>query len=635
MSYIKNSQNIYKSRYFFKRRLALLSVVILIAFSIIIGRFFYLQIFKYDFYKGLSENNRIALIPNVPNRGLILDRNGVIMADNYFDYTLEITPSRVTNLKKTIDDLIPIVELSASDLKQFRKILKESSSLDSVPIKTHLSETEAARFAANKLRFDGVEIKSRLFRRYPKGAFASHLIGHINRINEEDKEAIKKLGWQQNYKGTDSIGKLGIEKYYEAKLHGKTGFQEVEIDANGNSVRILDSTPSIEGDAITLSIDSNLQEIAENAFNKYRGALVAINPKNGEVLAFVSRPNFDPNQFVGGIDVDEWKLLNESLDKPMLNRAINGLYPPGSTIKPFVALAALENDIRKPPFNISDPGFFRLSNSGHTYKDWKPFGHGVVDIVMAITISCDTFFYGLGVELGINKLSEFLSRFGFGQTTHIDMFGESGGLLPSPEWKQKRFKQPWYLGETVITSIGQGYTLVTPIQLAQAAATLANDGLVIQPRLVQSIKNNQTGKIEIFKNKTIRELHFKSENLALVKEGMMNVTQPGGTAAGVGAGAPYKIAAKTGTAQVVEMKANQKYNPSRMNERHRDHALFIAYAPAEDPTIAVALIVENGGHGGSTAGPIARKLMDYYLLKKVPLNKENNKVGSLESEFHD
>ena len=386
MSYIKNSQGIYKSRYFFKHRLALLSVMILIAFSAIIGRFFYLQLFKYDFYKDLSENNRIALIPNVPNRGLILDRNGIIMADNYFDYTLEITPSKVANLNKTIEDLKPIIELSAGDLKQFRKILKESSSLDSISIKTHLSETETARFAANKLRFEGVEIKSRLFRRYPKGVFASHLIGHINRINEEDKVAIQKLGLQQNYKGTDSIGKLGIEKYYEANLHGKTGFQQVEIDANGNSVRILDSTPSIEGDAITLSIDSNLQEIAENAFNKYRGALVALNPKNGEVLAFVSRPNFDPNQFVGGIDVDEWKLLNESLDKPMLNRAINGLYPPGSTIKPFVALAALENDIRKPPFNIKDPGFFTLPNSGHTYKDWKPFGHGVVDIVMAITI---------------------------------------------------------------------------------------------------------------------------------------------------------------------------------------------------------------------------------------------------------
>ena len=581
MSYTKNSQNIYKSRYLFKQRLAFIAAFISIAFLAIIGRFFYLQIFKYDFYKGLSENNRIVVIPNVPNRGLILDRNGIIMADNYFVYSLEITPSKVANLNKTIDNLKPIVEFGASDLKQFRKILKESSSLDSIPIKTHLSETEAARFAANKLRFEGVEIKSRLFRRYPKGAFASHLVGHINRINEEDKEAIKKLGWQQNYKGTDSIGKLGIEKYYETKLHGTTGFQEVEIDANGNSVRILNSTPSIEGDTITL------------------------------------------------------KLLNESLDKPMLNRAINGLYPPGSTIKPFVALAALENDIRKPPFNIKDPGFFTLPNSGHTYKDWKPYGHGIVDMVMAITISCDTFFYGLGIELGINKLSEFLSRFGFGEATHIDMFGENAGLLPSPEWKQKRFKQPWYLGETVITSIGQGYMLVTPMQLAQAVATIANGGLTIQPRLIQSIKNSQTGKIETFKNKIIRELHFKPENLALVKEGMMNVTQPGGTAASIGAGAVYKMAAKTGTAQVVEMKRNQKYNPNRMNERHRDHALFIAYAPAEDPTIAIAIIVENGGHGGSTAGPIARKLMDYHLLKKIALSKEDNKAAPLESDHHD
>jgi penicillin-binding protein 2 len=635
MSYIKNSQNIYKLRYLFKQRLGLLTALISIAFLVIIGRFFYLQIFKYDFYKGLSENNRIAVIPNVPNRGLILDRNGVVMADNYFAYSLEIMPSKVANINKTINELNLIVELTSRDINQFRKILKESSSIDSIPIKKNLSDTEAARFSANKFQFEGVEIKSRLFRRYPKGAFASHLIGHINRINEEDKEVIKKLGWQQNYKGTDSIGKLGIEKYYEAKLHGTTGFQEVEIDANGNSIRILNSTPSIEGDAITLSIDSNLQEIAENAFNKYRGALVALNPKNGEVLAFVSRPNFDPNQFVDGIDEDEWKVLNESLDKPMLNRAINGLYPPGSTIKPFVALAALENDIRKPPFNIKDPGFFTLPNSGRTYKDWKPYGHGVVDMVMAITISCDTFFYGLGIELGIKKLSEFLSRFGFGETTHIDMFGENAGLLPSPEWKQKRYKQPWYLGETVITSIGQGYTLVTPMQLAQAVATIANGGLTIQPRLIQSIKSNQTGKIETFKNKIVRELHFKPENLALVKEGMMNVTQPGGTAASAGAGASYKMAAKTGTAQVIEMKRNQKYDPNRMNERHRDHALFIAYAPAEDPTIAVAIIVENGGHGGSTAGPIARKLMDYYLLKKITVSQENNKAASLESEYHD
>ena len=635
MSFKKNSQSIYTSRFYFKRRIKLLSVFIVIAFLMLIGRFIYLQIFKYSFYKGLSENNRIAVIPNVPNRGLILDRNGIIMADNYFTYSLEVTPAKVTNLNQTIENLKPIVGLSVGDLKKFRKILKESSSLDSIPIKTQPTEIEVARFVSHKLEFEGVEIKSRLFRQYPQGTFASHLIGHINRINPEDKETIKKQGWQQNYKGTESIGKLGIEKYYEARLHGKTGFQRVEIDVNGHAVRTLASTPAIEGDTITLSIDSKLQEIAENAFNKYRGALVAINPKNGEVLAFVSRPNFDPNHFVAGIDEDEWKILNESLDKPMLNRAINGLYPPGSTIKPFVALAALEHDIRNPTFTIKDPGFFSLPNSGHTYRDWKPFGHGVVNMVMAITVSCDTFFYGLGIELGIQKLSQFLSQFGFGEVTGIDMFGESSGLIPSPEWKQKKFKQPWYLGETVITSIGQGYTLVTPMQLAQATATLANGGRVIQPKLIQSIKNNQTGQLEVFQNKTIQGLRFKPENLALVKEGMINVTQPGGTAAAFGAGAPYKIAAKTGTAQVIGLKANQKYNPSLINEKYRDHALFIAYAPAEDPTIAIALIVENGGHGGSTAGPIARKLLDYYLLKTVSPIKEDTKVNPPESEYHD
>lgn len=612
---LKNFQH---EQYYFRLRLGFTAFVVLALFGVLAARFFYLQISQYNHYQTLAENNRISLVPIVPNRGLILDKKGVVLAHNFFVYTLEITPSKVDDLEATITEVSKLVEISALDRKRFNKLREESRNFESVPIRTHLNEVEAASFAVNHYRFPGVEIKSRLFRHYPLGKLGAHMVGYIGRINDKDLTGLEKTGVLSNYKGSDHVGKSGVEQFYERYLHGTTGFQQVEIDADGRAVRVLSSTAPSPGDNIILSVDSKLQEIAETAFGEHRGALVAIDPKTGAVLAYVSQPTFDPNLFVDGIDVENWKSLNESLDKPLINRPIRGIYPPGSTFKPFVAMAGLENGKRMPPFSIQDAGYFTLPNSTHHYRDWKPSGHGMVDMQRAITISCDTFFYGLALELGIDKLSTFVRHFGFGRRSDIDIQGEIEGLLPTPEWKMRRYKQPWYQGETVIVGIGQGYTLVTPMQLAQATAILANNGVAMKPHLVTQIQKAITGEIQVIPEVVQDKVELNPENVALVKRGMIDVTLPGGTAASVGANATYSIAAKTGTAQVIGIKQNEKYNASGINERHRDHALFIAYAPADDPKIALAVIVENGQHGGSTAGPIARKVMDYYLLGKIP-----------------
>jgi penicillin-binding protein 2 len=588
-----------------------------------------LQISRYDYYQTLAENNRISIVPITPNRGLISDRNGVILAHNFFVYTLELTPSKIENLDVTIADIAQLVEVSSSDLKRFKKQKAESHTFESIPLRTHLNEIEAAKFAVNRYRFPGVELKSRLFRHYPLGKQGAHMVGYIGRINDKDLIKLAEADALSNYKGTDHIGKSGVEQFYESALHGTTGFQQVEIDADGKAVRILSSKAPTSGSNLILSADSKLQEIAETAFGEHRGALVAIKPSTGEVLAFVSMPTFDSNLFVDGIDVENWRLLNDSLDKPLINRPLRGVYPPGSTFKPFSALAGLENGKRKPPFSINDAGYFMLPRSSHRYRDWKPGGHGNVDMRRAITISCDTFFYGLAMELGIEKLAGFVRHFGFGQKSGIDITGEVGGLMPTPEWKKRRFKQPWYMGETVIVGIGQGYTLTTPMQLAQATAILANKGVAMRPRLVAAIVDPKTNVSRATQAIISDKIPLDEANLEIVKLGMIDVTLPGGTAASVGANAGYSIAAKTGTAQVVGIKQNEKYNANLIDERHRDHALFIAYAPAEDPKIALAVIVENGGHGGSAAGPIARKVMDYYLLGKLPVTEppiESTKV---------
>jgi len=617
----------------FQVRLGVAGVVVLAAFGLLAVRFAYLQVLQHDYYSTKAEDNRISIVPVVPNRGLITDRNGTVLARNDSQYTLEINPQRVTNLETTINELGTVVELLPRDRARFRKLRAEIKGADSLPIKTRLTDEEVARFAANAYRFPGVEIKARLFRQYPLGEMASHILGYIGRISDKDVERLEADGIASNYKGSDYIGKSGIEGSYERELHGVTGSAQVEVDAGGRGVRTLASTPPVSGNNLVLTLDLKLQEVAERAFGKYRGALVAIEPATGGVLAFVSKPGYDPNLFVDGIDPQSWEALNNDPDKPLNNRALTGTYPPGSTIKPFMALMALELGKRTPEYTISDPGFFALPGQAHRYRDWKVGGHGAVNLHRSIVISCDVYYYGVGADTDIDQLHGFLSQLGFGQPTGIDIDGEKGGLLPSREWKRKRFKRPeeqrWYQGDSVSVGIGQGYNLVTPLQLAAATAVLANGGTVYRPHLVHHIVDARTGETRAVEPKPIREVKLNPKWVQAVKAAMVDVTRPGGTAAQAGAGAPYTFAGKTGTAQVIALKENEKYDEKKVSERFRDHALFIAFAPAEAPKIALGILVENGGHGSSTAAPIARQVLDYYLLGKEPekrpeLNPDSN-----------
>ena len=605
----------------FRSRLMLAGVGILVGFGILLARFTWLQVVQREYFHTLAEANRISVVPVVPNRGLILDRNGVVLAANYSAYTLEITPSKVPNVERAIDELARVIDVTPRDRRRFKKLQEESKNFESLPIRTRLTEEEVARFAVNRYRFPGFEIKARLFRSYPQGEVASHAIGYIGRINEADVKRIEAADLARNYKGTDHIGKLGIEGAYEKELHGTTGTEQVEIDAGGRAIRALARHEPISGNNLVVTLDLELQRIAEEAFQDYRGALVAIDPKTGEVLALVSKPGYDPNLFVDGIDPQNWDALNNSPDKPLNNRALRGQYPPGSTIKPFMALAALDYKKRSPEFAISDPGFFTLPGVAHRYRDHKKDGHGMVNLHKAVVVSCDTYFYGLATELGIDSVHRFLAQYGFGQPTGIDIEGELSGLNPSQEWKQKRFKQKWYVGDTVSIGIGQGYMLTTPLQLAAATATLANNGVPVHPRLLKAVQNSRTQETVALVSKEGEAVTVKPEHLALVRAAMIDVTRPGGTAARAGANAGYTIAAKTGTAQVIGMKQGESYNEKRIREEHRDHALFIAFAPAEDPQLAMAILVENGGHGGSTAAPIARVVFDYHILRKKPAVK--------------
>lgn len=602
----------------FRLRLALSLGFVLFLMFLLLARFVYLQLVRYDYFHTMAENNRISIVPTVPNRGLILDRNGVVLAHNYSAYTLEITPSKANDLEETINGLAEFIDIQPKDRKRFKKLLAESRDFESLSIRNRLSDEEIAKFAAQRYRFPGVEIKARLFREYPFHEGTSHLIGYIGRITQKDSDRLEDEELLANYRGSDYIGKAGLEESYEQELHGQTGMEQVEVDAGGRGVRVLSHTPPRSGNNLMLSLDAKLQDIAEQAFGDFRGALVAIDPRNGEVLAFVSKPGYDPNLFIDGIDQQSWDELNTSLDTPLNNRVLRGQYPPGSTLKPFMALAGLHYNKRSPSYTISDPGYFTLPGSGHQYRDWKKDGHGNVDLFRSIVISCDTYYYGLAVELGIDNIHDFLSRFGFGQKTGIDLDGEQPGLLPSQEWKMKRFKQKWYAGDSVSAGIGQGYDLVTPMQLASATAALANGGVGYRPHLVRSIQNSETGEKRNIDSVIDSNHPLDPQHFDLVRRAMIAVTQPGGTASQAAAGAPYAIAGKTGTAQVVGIKQGAKYDASKMAERHRDHAWFIAFAPAEAPTIALAVLAENGGHGGSVAAPIARKVMDYYLLGKVP-----------------
>ena len=602
----------------FRQRLALSIGFVLFLLFILLARFVYLQVIQKNHYQTLAENNRISIVPISPSRGLILDRNGVVLAHNYSAYTLEITLSKVADLKTTIDELAKIVDIQPGDRKRFRRLLADNRKYESLPIRNRLTDYEVARFSGQRYRFPGVEIKARLFREYPHHDQISHLVGYIGRINQNEIAQLEEGGMGANYRGSEYIGKTGIEQSYESELHGVTGIEQVEVDAGGREVRVLSRTPPVSGNNLVLTIDAKLQEIAEQAFGNYRGALVAIDPGNGEILAFVSKPGYDPNLFIDGIDEQSWNELNNSPDVPLNNRALRGQYSPGSTIKPFMALAGLHYNKRTPDYTISDPGYFSLPNSYHRYRDWKKEGHGSVDLFKSIVVSCDTYYYGLATEMGVDNIHKFLSEFGFGKKTGIDMEGEASGLLPSQEWKKKRHKQKWYVGDTVSVGIGQGYSLVTPLQLAFATATLANDGIVYRPHLLKEVRNSRTNEKRPLGTYLESNLNINPDHLALVKSAMVAVTQPGGTAAQAGAGAPYTFAGKTGTAQVIGIKQGEKYIESQIQERHRDHAWFMTFAPSDQPRIALAVLVENGGHGSSTAAPIARKVLDYFLLGKLP-----------------
>ena len=602
----------------FRFRLAIAAGFVVLAFSTLIGRFFYLQVLHHDYYTTRAEDNRISLVPIVPNRGVIVDRNGTVMARNYSAFTLEITPSKVADLDVTIDALGQLIEVLPKDRKRFRKLLEESKTFESLPIRTRLSDEEVAKFAANRFRFPGVEVKARLFRQYPLGAIASHALGYIGRINLRDLEIIEKNEQEANYKGSDHIGKTGLEQKYEFQLHGETGYEQVEIDAGGRAVRSLARTAPVPGNNLTLTLDAKLQQITEKAFGDRRGALVAIDPATGGILALVSTPTYDPNLFVDGIRTDDWDLLNNSPDKPMVNRALNGAYPPGSTFKPFMALAALEIGKRTASQTISDPGFFNFG--GHHFRDDKKGGHGTVDMYKSIVHSCDTYYYMLANDMGIDNISRFMGSIGLGIRTGIDIEGESEGVLPSQEWKKRRFRRPeqqkWYAGETISIGIGQGYNAYTPIQLAQAMATVANDGVMFRPHLVRYITDSKTGVKTFIEPQPLRALPWKPQNIDTIKKAMVGVNKEG-TGARAFAGAEYESGGKTGTAQVFSLKGSD-YKAGKLKQELRDHALFIAFAPVDKPKIALAVLVENGGFGAQSAAPIARMVLDYYLLGKLP-----------------
>ena len=605
--------------HYFQLRIGAAGVAVLIAFGVLFARFAYLQVVQRDYYHTKAEDNRISIVPVAPNRGLILDRNGVVLARNYSAYTLEIQTAKVADVERTITELSEVVDIQPKDRSRFRKLLLETRNAESLPIRTRLTDEEVAKFAANRYRFPGVEIKARLFRQYPFGELASHVIGYIGRINHKDQEKLEELGVEANYRGTDFVGKSGIEGSYQSELHGTTGIEQVEIDAGGRGIRTLSRTPAQSGNDITLALDIKLQEIAENAFAGRRGALVAIEPATGGVLALVSKPGYDPNLFVEGIDPQSWAELNNSPDRPLNNRAIAGLYPPGSTFKPYLALAALETGKRRPSQSIFDPGFFDFG--GRRFRDDKVGGHGTVDMYKSIVHSCDTYYYVLSNDMGIDLIARSIAPFGFGARTGIDLEGELMGVLPSPEWKQRRFKKPeqqkWYAGETISIGIGQGYNAYTPLQMALAMAAIANNGAVFKPHLANHIDNQRTSSRRYLEPELLRRIPFKDEHIEFIKQAMAGVNTEG-TGTRAFAGAQYTSGGKTGTAQVIAIKANEKYIEKNVAERHRDHSLFIAFAPLDNPKIAVAVIVENGGFGATAAAPIARAVLDYYLLGKVP-----------------
>jgi penicillin-binding protein 2 len=609
----------------FRLRILAAALFVLVGFGLLASRLVYLQVLRHDELLLRAEANRTAVVPIVPNRGRIVDRNGVVLATNYTAYTLEIVPSKVVDLDAAINALAELVEIAPRDRRRFKRLLEESKSFESLPIRTKLSEQEMSRFIAQRFRFPGVEIKARLFRNYPLGETGSHLLGYIGRINQAEKAAMED--WDDeaiaNYRGTEYIGKLGLEQMYESPLHGRTGVEQVETSAGGRAMRRLSSQPATPGNTLALSIDIKLQAMVEQLFGNRRGALVAIDPRNGEVLAFVSKPTFDPNLFVDGIDQENWSALNENIDKPLLNRALRGTYPPGSTYKPFMAMAALNSGKRAASTVIMDN--LTYSFGGRTFGSPESDRPGPKDMHAAIVSSSNVYFYSLANEMGVDLIHDQLEPLGLGRRTGIDMDGEVTGDLPSTEWKRKRFRKPeqqkWYAGETISLGIGQGYNNFTMLQMATAVSTLASGGQRFEPRLVREIEDLVTRERRKVASHAIEPLAFKPEHVAVIRDAMNGVTIAG-TSARVFAGAGYQSGGKTGTAQAVGIRQNEKYSASRVDEHLRDHSLYIAFAPLDQPQVALAVIVENAGWGSAAAAPIARRVFDYLLLGQYPSEED-------------
>jgi len=597
-----------------RRRLVVSAGIVLVLIGIVVARLYVLQIVDYEHFSTLSDSNRIRIRALPPTRGLIYDRNGVVMANNLPAYRLEIVREQVEDMDETLSQLKHYIDYTDQDLERFQLLSRRRRPFESIPLRLNLNDEEVARLAVNLHKFSGVEINARLTRNYPKGSHAVHALGYVGRIDVDDLSRVDEI----SYAGTSHIGKLGLEKYYETELHGTVGVQQVEVNAKGRTLRVLNETPPIPGKNLHLTIDSKLQKVAEQSFGEESGALVAINPNNGEILALVSMPIFDPNLFVNGVSYENYNKLRDSPSRPLFNRALSGQYPPGSTAKPFFALAALEANVIDKDKTVTCKGFYRLPNEERKFRDWKKEGHGEMNMKNAITQSCDVYFYDLSYRLGIDKMSALLEQFGFGQKTNIDSTGERAGILPSREWKRKTEGIMWFPGETLNTGIGQGAFLVTPLQLANAIAALSLKGKRYRPRLVRSIKDNNTEELLETRVEIAGQYQLgKESNWKHIQDSMINVVHGlRGTAARINRGLKYKMAGKTGTSQVFGIAQDEEYDAETIAKNLRDHGLFISYAPAGKPRIAVAVIVENGGHGSSSAAPIARKVMDAYLMGK-------------------
>ncbi|MFJ4055588.1 MULTISPECIES: penicillin-binding protein 2 [unclassified Pseudomonas] len=601
-----------------RNRVVVGAVAVMLLVCVLIARLYYLQIIQYDYHSTLSENNRVHVQPIPPTRGLIFDRNGVIIADNRPSFSLSMTRERAGNWQQVLDTIVEVLELTADDRALFEKRMRQGRRpFEPVPILFELNEEQIARVAVNQFRLPGVEVVAQLVRHYPQGAHFAHSVGYVGRINEKELKSLDPV----NYSGTHHIGKTGIERFYEDDLHGQVGYEEVETNARGRVLRVLKRTDPKPGKDIVLSLDIKLQEAAEAALGGRRGAVVALDPRSGEVLAMVSQPSFDPNLFVTGISFKAYAELRDSIDRPLFNRVLRGLYPPGSTIKPAVAIAGLDSGVVNAGSRVFDPGYYQLPNYDHKYRNWNRSGDGWVDLDTAIMRSNDTYFYDLAHKMGIDRLSTYMNKFGIGQKVALDMFEESAGLMPSREWKRATRRQAWFPGETLILGIGQGYMQATPLQLAQATALIANKGVWNRPHLAKTIEGQPPVDPNPMENIILRD----KSDWAKVTHGMEQVMHNArGTARKAAAGAQYRIAGKSGTAQVVAIRQGEKYDRNKIQERHRDHALFVAFAPADDPKIVVSVMVENGESGSGVAAPVVRQIMDAWLLD------EN---GRLKSEF--